>query len=176
MAIFDSYPDYGTMTSGRSDLLSRLGANISGTYGEGSLAEQGYTATIDGDKITYFKDGVEVDPPEEIKEAFMSADDEDISAFGDVGGDVNISKFTDILGDAVGAGKPTSRGPIATQSAPSGRLPLSMQGGASYRPTQSPYQVPSYLMSSAQYNEQISKMLGGLLARSIRSNPIKLLV
>ena len=172
-----AYPDYGTMTSGRFDPLSRLGANISGTYGEGDLGEQGYTATMDGDKVTYFKDGVEVDPPEEVKEAFMSADDEDISVFGDAGGEgFDIEKFTDILGDAVGAGKPTSRGPIATQSAPSGRLPLSMQGSVGFRQVQSPYQVPSYLMSSAQYNEQISKMLGGLLARSIRSNPIKLLV
>ena len=115
-----------------------------------------------------------------LNEKFTAEDD--IDAGGTTSGidSLDISKFTDILGDAVGAGTPTSRGPTAKQSAPSGRLPLSMQGsvgfGSGYRPTQSPYQVPSYLTSSAQYNEQISKMLGGLLSRSIRSNPIKLLV
>ena len=111
-----------------------------------------------------------------LNEKFTAEDDFDAGGTTSGIDSLDVSKFTDILGDAVGAGKPTSRGPIATQSAPSGRLPLSMQGSVSYRPTQSPYQVPSYLMSSAQYNEQISKMLGGLLARSIRSNPIKLLV
>lgn len=170
-----AYPDYGTMTSGRFGPLSRLEANISGTYGEGDLGEQGYTATLDGDRVRYFKDGLEVDPPEEIKEAFMSADDEDISVFGDAGGKgFDIEKFTDILGDAVGAGKATPFRPVKGATAPA--MPRMPQGSTSYRPTQSPYQVPSYLMSSAQYNEQISKMLGGLLARSIRSNPIKYLV
>ena len=79
----------------------------------------------------------------------------------------------DIAG-AVPAGKPASRAPLFTQRPQSG--PSVPTGSVGYRPTQNPYQVPSYLMSSAQYNEQISKMLGGLLARSIRNNPIKLLV
>ena len=71
-------------------------------------------------------------------------------------------------------GKPTSRAPLFTQRPQSG--PSVPTGSVGFRQVQSPYQVPSYLMSSAQYNEQISKMLGGLLARSIRSNPIKYLV
>ena len=88
----------------------------------------------------------------------------------------DLKKYTDILSesDFVTSGKPTSNRPLFTQRPESGpRVPT---GSVGYRPTQSPYQVPSYLMSSAQYNEQISKMLGGLLSRSIRSNPIKLLV
>lgn len=79
----------------------------------------------------------------------------------------------DIAG-AVPAGKPTSNRPLFTQRPESG--PSVPTGSVGFRQVQSPYQVPSYLMSSAQYNEQISKMLGGLLARSIRSNPIKFLV
>ena len=178
MGMFDSYPDYGTMTSGRSGPLSRLEADISGTYGEGDLGEQGYTATIDGDKVTYFKNGVETDPPDEIKEAFMSADDEDISAFGDAGGPTfDPEKAIKELGKM---GKPTKQGPLFSEAPPKGQLPLSMQGrvglGSGYRETQNPYETPSYLMSSAQYNQQISQLLGGLLSRSIRNNPIKYLV
>ncbi len=83
-------------------------------------------------------------------------------------------EITEDIAGAVPAGQPASRAPLFTQRPQSG--PSVPTGSVGYRPTQNPYQVPSYLMSSAQYNEQISKMLGGLLARSIRSNPIKLLV
>ncbi len=77
-------------------------------------------------------------------------------------------------------GKSTKQGALFSQAPPKGQLPLSMQGrvglGSGYRQAQNPYQTPSYLMSSAQYNQQISKLLGGLLSRSIRNNPIKYLV
>lgn len=172
MGMFDSYPDYGTMTSGRSGPLSGLEADISGTYGEGDLGEQGYTATIDGDKVTYFKNGVETDPPDEIKEAFMSADDEDISAFGDAGGPTfDPEKALKELGKM---GTPTKQGPLFSEDPQKG--PSVPTGNVRYRATQNPYEVPSYLMSSAQYNQQISQLLGGLLSRSIRNNPIKYLV
>ena len=135
------------------------------------------------EEITYFKDGQEVDPPDEIKQLFMSEDDEAADMLAQQGytaemkvakPGMDLKKLEKELG-AVGAGKASSNRPLFTQG-PKGGLPLSIQGGVSYRQTQNPYQVPSYLMNSAQYNEQISKLLGGLLARSIRSNPIKLLV
>ena len=151
---------------------------------EGSLSDYSAIESEEGVKI-YKTDeegnllsevGPDSDLYKSLYEKFTAEDDIDAGGITSGIDSLDISKFTDILGDAVGAGKPTSRGPTAKQSAPSGRLPLSMQGSVSYRPTESPYQVPSYLMSSAQYNEQISKMLGGLLSRSIRNNPIKLLV
>ncbi len=141
-------------------------------YDEGKLGEEGYTATVDGDKVTYFKNGVETDPPDEIKEAFMSGDDEDSSLFGDVGGpSFDPEKALEELGKM---GEPTKQGRLFSQAPQKG--PGVPTGSVGYRATQNPYQVPSYLMSSAQYNQQISKLLGGLLSRSIRNNPIKYLV
>jgi hypothetical protein len=162
------------------DFLDRGGSMGDPFGGEGSLSGIRSEYNPETKEYKFFdEDDQQITDPDRVKELTekFTAED-DIDAGGTTSGidSLDISKFTDILGDAVGAGKPTSRGPIATQSPPRGQLPLSMQGSVSYRPTQSPYQVPSYLMSSAQYNEQISKMLGGLLARSIRSNPIKLLV
>lgn len=71
-------------------------------------------------------------------------------------------------------GEPTKQGRLFSQAPQKG--PGVPTGNVGYRATQNPYQVPSYLMSSAQYNQQISKLLGGLLSRSIRNNPIKYLV
>lgn len=131
------------------------------------------------EEITYFKDGQEVDPPEEIKQLFMSEDDEAADMLAEQGytAQMKVAKpgidFKKVE-EEIKPGKPTSRAPLFTQRPQSG--PSVPTGSVGFRQVQSPYQVPSYLMSSAQYNEQISKMLGGLLARSIRSNPIKLLV
>lgn len=88
----------------------------------------------------------------------------------------DLKKYTDILNesDIVQAGKATPFRPVRGGTAPA--MPRVPTGSVGFRQLQNPYQVPNYLMSSAQYNEQISKLLGGLLARSIRSNPIKLLV
>lgn len=149
---------------------------------EGSLSDYSLIKSEEGVKIYKTdKEGnllSEVDPDSDLyktlNEKFTAEDD--IDAGGTTSGidSLDISKFTDILGDAVGAGKATPFRPVKGATAPA--MPRMPQGSTSYRPTESPYQVPSYLMSSAQYNEQISKMLGGLLSRSIRSNPIKLLV
>ena len=165
------------------DFLDRGGSMGDWATGqEGSLSDYSLIKSEEGVKIYKTdKEGnllSEVDPDSDLyktlNEKFTAEDD--IDSGGTTSGidSLDISKFTDILGDAVGAGKPTSKAPLFTQRPESGpRVPT---GSVGYRPTQSPYQVPSYLMSSAQYNEQISKMLGGLLSRSIRSNPIKLLV
>ena len=149
---------------------------------EGSLSD--YTRIQGEEGVKIYKTDEEgnllseVEPDSDLyktlNEKFTAEKDVDIGGTTSGIDSLDVSKFTDILGDAVGAGKPTSNRPLFTQRPESG--PSVPTRGVSYRPTQSPYQVPSYLMSSAQYNEQISKMLGGLLARSIRSNPIKLLV
>ena len=125
----------------------------------------------------FYEDDQEITDPDRVKELtekFTAEDDFDAGGTTSGIDSFDVEKFTDILGDAVGAGQATPFRPVRGGTAPS--MPRIPQGGVSYRQTQNPYQVPSYLMSSAQYNEQISKLLGGLLARSIRSNPIKLLV
>jgi len=162
------------------------GSESTDTGTDGSLSN--LTAQMDEKgNIKYFdSEGTEIDPSsinDADKEAFMSADDEDFSAFGDVGApeksgfDFDPEKALKALGKM---GTPTKQGALFSQAAPKGQLPLSMQGrvgfGSGYRATENPYQVPSYLMSSAQYNQQISQLLGGLLSRSIRNNPIKYLV
>ena len=149
---------------------------------EGSLSD--YTRIQGEEGVKIYKTDEEGNLLSEVKpdsdlyktlnEKFTAEDDFDAGGTTSGIDSLDISKFTDILGDAVGAGEATPFRPVKGGTAPA--MPRMPQGGVSYRPTQSPYQVPSYLMSSAQYNEQISKMLGGLLARSIRSNPIKLLV
>jgi len=166
------------------NILDRGGSMGDPFGGEGSLSGIRSEYNPETKEYKFFdEDDQEITNPDRVKELtekFTAEDDFDAGGTTSGIDSLDVSKFTDILGDAVGAGKPTSRGPIATQSAPSGRLPLSMQGrvglGSGYREAQNPYQTPSYLMSSAQYNQQISKLLGGLLSRSIRNNPIKYLV
>jgi hypothetical protein len=176
------------MTAAERFLSNTLGFDLGGSFGdpftgkEGSLADYDFEVK-DGD-IRIFESSAEGERGKEIapdsdlyktlKEKFTAEDDFDAGGTTSGIDSLDVSKFTDILGDAVGAGEATPFRPVRGGTAPA--MPRMPQGGVSYRPTQSPYQVPSYLMSSAQYNEQISKMLGGLLARSIRSNPIKLLV
>jgi hypothetical protein len=160
------------------DFLDRGGSMGDPFGGEGSLSGIRSEYNPETKEYKFFdEDDQQITDPERVKELTekFTAED-DIDAGGTTSGidSLDISKFTDILGDAVGAGKATPFRPVKGATAPA--MPRMPQGSTSYRPTQSPYQVPSYLMSSAQYNEQISKMLGGLLARSIRSNPIKLLV
>ena len=158
-----------------NDLGFDLGGSMGDPFGrEGSLS--GIRADYDSTtgKYTFFtEDDKQITDPDTVKmltEKFTAEDD--IDAGGTTSGidSFAIEKFA----QAVGTGKPTSRAPLFTQRPQSG--PSVPTGSVGFRQVQSPYQVPSYLMSSAQYNEQISKMLGGLLARSIRSNPIKLLV
>ena len=86
-------------------------------------------------------------------------------------GDFDFEKASKELGKM---GGPTKQGRLFSQGPEKG--PGVPTGNVGYRATQNPYEVPSYLMSSAQYNQQISKLLGGLLSRSIRNNPIKYLV
>lgn len=78
------------------------------------------------------------------------------------------------LEGAIPAGKAASRAPQFSQKPPS--MPSMPRGSVGYRQLENPYKVPSYLMNSAQYNEQISKLIGGLLKENIRSNPLKTLV
>lgn len=162
--------------------------DLGGSFGdpftgkEGSLADYDFEVK-DGD-IRIFESSAEGERGKEIapdsdlyktlKEKFTAEDDFDAGGTTSGIDSLDIAKFADITNDVVGAGEATPFRPVRGATAPA--MPRMPQGGVSYRPTESPYQVPSYLMSSAQYNEQISKMLGGLLARSIRSNPIKLLV
>jgi len=85
-----------------------------------------------------------------------------------------VAEDLEDLSGAIPSGKAASRGALFNQKPPG--IPGMPRGSVGYRQVENPYQVPSYLMSSAQYNEQISKLLGGLLTNSIRNNPIKYLV
>ncbi len=157
------------------------GSEPTDTGTDGSLSN--LTAQMDEKgNIKYFdSEGNEIDPSsihDADKEAFMSADDEDFSAFGDVGSLEKSGKsgfdFEKAIKELGKMGTPTKQGRLFSQGPEKG--PGVPSGSVGYRATQNPYQVPNYLMSSAQYNQQISKLLGGLLSRSIRNNPIKYLV
>ena len=112
----------------------------------------------------------------------MSEDDEAANLLADQGytaelkagkPGVDFDKLEEDLGPLTSK-KKVSRTPQFVQKPPS--MPSMPTGSVGYRQVENPYKVPSYLMNSAQYNEQISKLLGGLLSRNIRNNPIKLLV
>jgi hypothetical protein len=152
---------------------------------EGSLSD--YTRIDTGEGVKIYKTDEagntlsEIDPESDLykilDEKFTAEDDFDAGGTTSGIDSLDIDKAIQELGKM---GGPTKQGRLFSQAPPKGQLPLSMQGrvglGSGYRQAQNPYQTPSYLMSSAQYNQQISKLLGGLLSRSIRNNPIKYLV
>ena len=155
---------------------------------EGSLSDYTRIDTGEGVKI-YKTDEVgntlsEIDPESDLyktlDEKFTAEDDFDAGGTTSGIDSLDIDKAIGGVQELGKMGTPTKQGALFSQAAPKGQLPLSMQGrvglGSGYREAQNPYQVPSYLMNSAQYNQQISKLLGGLLSRSIRNNPIKYLV
>ena len=146
--------------------------------GEGSLSGIRSEYNPETKEYKFFdEDDQEITDPDRVKELtekFTAEDDFDAGGTTSGIDSLDIAKFADITNDVVGSGKATPFRPVRGATAPA--MPRVPTGSVGFRQVESPYQVPSYLMSSAQYNEQISKMLGGLLARSIRSNPIKLLV
>ena len=149
-----------------------MGMIFGNSYEEGSLSKQDYTATMDGDKITYFKDGVEVaDPPEDVKQAFMSGDDEDFSTFGDPMGapPIDFGKAATAIGK-IGDFEPTR--PITGSRPPS--LPSMGRGRVSgmtgERPY--PYAAPSYLAGSVDYNKLVGQLVNTLLKGNIRPRRI----
>jgi len=172
----ESAADY--VGSSIEDAFSGSESESTDTGTDGSLSN--ITAQMDEKgNIKYFdSEGTEIDASslsDADKEAFMSADDEDFSVFGDVGAPEKSGfDFEKAIKELGKMGTPTKQGRLFSQAPQKG--PGVPSGSVGYRPTQNPYQVPSYLMSSAQYNQQISKLLGGLLSRSIRNNPIKYLV
>lgn len=175
----ESAADY--VGSSIEDAFSGSESESTDTGTDGSLSN--ITAQMDEKgNIKYFdSEGTEIDASslhDADKEAFMSADDEDFSVFGDVGAPeksgFDFEKAIGAVKELGKMGKPTKQGRLFSETPEKG---LSVPSGrVGYRATENPYQVPSYLMSSAQYNQQISKLLGGLLSRSIRNNPIKYLV
>jgi len=181
------------MTMFERFLSNNLGIDSGGSMGdafggEGSLADYNFEVK-DGD-LRIFESSAEGEQGKEIdsdsdlyktlKEKFTAEDDFDAGGTTSGIDSLDLDKAIGGVQELGKMGTPTKQGRLFSEPAPKGQLPLSMQGrvglGSGYRATENPYQVPSYLMSSAQYNQQISKLLGGLLSRSIRNNPIKYLV
>ena len=175
------------MTMFERFLSNNLGIDSGGSMGdafggEGSLADYNFEVK-DGD-LRIFESSAEGEQGKEIdsdsdlyktlKEKFTAEDDFDAGGTTSGIDSLDLDKAIGGVQELGKMGTPTKQGRLFSQGPEKG--PGVPSGSVGYRPTQNPYQVPSYLMSSAQYNQQISKLLGGLLSRSIRNNPIKYLV
>ena len=175
------------MTMFERFLSNNLGIDSGGSMGdafggEGSLADYNFEVK-DGD-VRIFESSAEGEQGKEIdsdsdlyktlKEKFTAEDDFDAGGTTSGIDSLDLDKAIGGVQELGKMGEPTKQGRLFSQAPQKG--PGVPTGNVGYRATQNPYQVPSYLMSSAQYNQQISKLLGGLLSRSIRNNPIKYLV
>ena len=169
MAIFDfldrggSMGDWATGQEGSLSDYTRIqgeeGAKIYKTDEEGNLLSE-----VKPDSDLY----------KTLNEKFTAEDDFDAGGTTSGIDSLDLDKAIGGVQELGKMGEPTKQGRLFSQAPQKG--PGVPTGNVGYRKTQNPYQVPSYLMSSAQYNQQISKLLGGLLSRSIRNNPIKYLV
>ena len=172
------------MTALERFFSNNLGFDLGGSMGDvfggaGSLADYNFEVK-DGD-VRIFESSAEGEQGKEIdsdsdlyktlKEKFTAEDDFDAGGTTSGIDSLDLDKAIQELGKM---GTPTKQGQLFSQAPQKG--PSVPTGNVGYRATQNPYEVPSYLMSSAQYNQQISQLLGGLLSRSIRNNPIKYLV
>ena len=170
--------DYAS--DGVSDIFDGESTDID-TETDGSLSN--ITATRDSKgNVKYFdSEGTEIDASsmsDADKKAFMSADDEDYSVFGDVGAPKSSKKSFDVkkaLGAAskFGAGSPQVIGKssrlldVDLPNLRGGRLPM---------PGQYPYAAPSYLQGSQAYNAQVGKLVNTLLSTQIRGRSIRSLI
>ncbi len=139
----------------------------------------------------------EIDPSADIEYGFQYADDEDTSYFGDWAtgeegkladytaeydpftGETSYFKDIDVADVADIAEKLGSLGKQPGAIAQSGRLPSpSIPGGrrGSFSETQSPYQTPTYLASSLDYNKMINQLVTGLLKQNVRRTKLSTLV
>jgi hypothetical protein len=168
------------VSDGVGDLFDGESTDID-TKTDGSLSN--ITATMDSKgNVKYFdSEGTEIDASsmnDADKKAFMSADDEDYSVFGDVGVPKSSKKSFDAkkalqaASKLGGAGAPKVIG--GTGRLPGVNMP-SLRGGR-YSPTESPYAAPSYLQGSQAYNSQVGKLVQTLLNSQIRGRSIKTLI
>jgi len=139
----------------------------------------------------------EIDPSGDIEYGFQYADDEDTSYFGDwaTGEEGKLADYTaeydpatgktryfkdiDVADVAAAAEKLGSLGKQPGALAQSGRLSSpSMSGGrrGSYSAMQSPYQTPTYLASSLDYNKMVAQLVTGLLKQNVRRTKLSTLV
>ena len=170
---------FDSVSDGVSDIFDGESADID-TETDGSLSN--ITATRDSKgNVKYFdSEGTEIDASsmsDADKKAFMSADDEDYSVFGDVGAPKSSKKSFDVkkaLGAAskFGAGSPQ----VIGKSSRLLDVDLPNLRGGRYSPTESPYAAPSYLQGSQAYNAQVGKLVNTLLSTQIRGRSIKSLI
>ena len=170
---------FDSVSDGVSDIFDGESADID-TETDGSLSN--ITATRDSKgNVKYFdSEGTEIDASsmsDADKKAFMSADDEDYSVFGDVGAPKSSKKSFDVkkaLGAAskFGAGSPQ----VIGKSSRLLDVDLPNLSGGRYSPTESPYAAPSYLQGSQAYNAQVGKLVNTLLSTQIRGRSIKSLI
>jgi hypothetical protein len=139
----------------------------------------------------------EVDPSDEIKRGMLYGEDDDTELMGDwaTGEKGSLSGYTaeidpstgevkyfkDIEFDAKkaleGASKIGDFSPKVigkTSKQPDVNMP-SVSGGR-YSPQQSPYEAPSYLQGSTEYNKQVGQLVQALLRGQIRGRSIKSLI
>tara|TARA_R110000824_G_scaffold50144_3_gene140302 strand:- start:3325 stop:3819 length:495 start_codon:yes stop_codon:yes gene_type:complete len=149
-----------------------------------------------------FSGRVEVDPSDEIKSGFNSTENlfsgevnQDLEGDWGEGTEGSLSGYTaeidpdtgktryfkDITVDRKKALEGLSK--IGNQTpkviGKTGRLPgvnIPSARGGRYSPTQSPYEAPSYLQGSTDYNAQVARLVNTLLSSKIRGRSIKSLI
>jgi hypothetical protein len=171
--------DYAS--DGVSDIFDGESTDID-TETDGSLSN--ITATRDSDgNVKYFdSEGTEIDASsmsDADKKAFMSADDEDYSVFGDLGVPKSSKKSFDVekaLESAGEIGSAKAPGAIGASGMPNVGLPGLGPTRRMAMPEQYPYAAPSYLQDSRAYNTQIGKLVNTLLSTQIRGRSIKSLI
>ena len=172
---------FDSVSDGVGDLFDGESTDVD-TETDGSLSN--ITATMDSKgNVKYFdSEGTEIDASsmhDADKKAFMSADDEDYSVFGDLGVPKSSKKSFDVkkalqaASKISGAGAPKAIG--GTGRPLNVDLP-NLRGGRLPMPEQYPYAAPSYLQGSQAYNAQVGKLVNALLGKEIRPRSIRSLI
>jgi hypothetical protein len=175
--------DYAS--DGVSDIFDGESTDVD-TETDGSLSN--ITATMDSKgNVKYFdSEGTEIDASsmsDADKKAFMSADDEDYSVFGDLGipksSKTKSSKKSFDVKKALGAASKFGAGAPQVIGKSSRLLDVdlpNLRGGRLPMPGQYPYAAPSYLQGSQAYNAQVGKLVNALLREEIRPRSIRTLI
>ena len=172
---------FDSVSDGVGDIFDGESIDID-TETDGSLSN--ITATMDSKgNVKYFdSEGTEIDASsmhDADKKAFMSADDEDYSVFGDLGIPKSSKKSFDVekaLESAGEIGSAKAPGAIGASGMPNVGLPGLGPTRRMAMPEQYPYAAPSYLQDSRAYNTQIGKLVNTLLSTQIRGRSIKSLI
>ena len=172
---------FDSVSDGVGDIFDGKSTDID-TETDGSLSN--ITATMDSKgNVKYFdSEGTEIDASsmhDADKKAFMSADDEDYSVFGDLGVPKSSKKSFDTKKALQAASKIGDMTPKAIGG--TGRIPgvdLPSEGGQRRlpMPNQYPYAAPTYLQGSQAYNAQVGKLVNTLLSTQIRGRSIRSLI